>query len=474
MKWLAAILLVAAPLRFLQLDERPMHADEAILADRLGTLLETGEFHYDPDDFHGPVLAYASWPVARAGGASTYVELGERLIRAVPAIFGAALVVFAWMIGRTAGSLAGAFAGLFTAVSPGLVYFSRYYIPEVLLVCFSAGLLFSLMCYAAAPVTRWAVLAGLFTGLMFATKETAVLAFLAAGAGFTVLRPRVERSHVLIAAAAGSAVALAAFGPAALWEALRSVASYAARAADPPLHGHPWFYYLGILFGSADGLFLIAAFAAVPALFARQRVALFLFTYSVVLTLLYSLLRYKTPWCAMGFLHGWILLAAVGTADLVHRWRSLGLGVAAVCAALLIFAWRGSFALASDPANPYVYAHTLPDVYRLRDRVAGLARNHPEGAVMRVQVFTTENLWPIPWYLREYPNVRWWRAVPPEAPRAPVILMSPTMEDAVARHLYELPPPGERELYVNLFDEPLWLRPGVEVRGYAVMSLASR
>ena len=41
------------------------------------------------------------------------------------------------------------------------------------------------------------------------------------------------------------------------------------------------------------------------------------------------------------------------------------------------------------------------------------------------------------------------------------------MEGAVVRALYEWRRPGERELYVPIFDAPVELRPQVEVRGYA-------
>ena len=45
------------------------------------------------------------------------------------------------------------------------------------------------------------------------------------------------------------------------------------------------------------------------------------------------------------------------------------------------------------------------------------------------------------------------------------------MEPALVRRLYDVPPPGERELYVSIFERPLELRPGVELRGYASASL---
>jgi hypothetical protein len=54
---------------------------------------------------------------------------------------------------------------------------------------------------------------------------------------------------------------------------------------------------------------------------------------------------------------------------------------------------------------------------------------------------------------------------------APLILATPDMEPALVRKLYELPPPGQRELYMNIFERPVELRPQVEIRGYAAKSL---
>ena len=54
------------------------------------------------------------------------------------------------------------------------------------------------------------------------------------------------------------------------------------------------------------------------------------------------------------------------------------------------------------------------------------------------------------------------------APNAPVILATPDMEPALIRKLYELPPPGERDLYMSVFDRHVELRPQIELRGYAV------
>jgi hypothetical protein len=134
-------------------------------------------------------------------------------------------------------------------------------------------------------------------------------------------------------------------------------------------------------------------------------------------------------------------------------------------------AWMGSFRHPADPRNPYVYGHTGAGVFEIARRVEDLALTHPQGAAMPIEIVSRENLWPLPWYLRRLSGVRWETAPPEDAASAPVILVTPDMEAAVARKLYELRPPGQRELYVSIFDAPVDLRPQVEVRGYAAKTL---
>jgi hypothetical protein len=134
-------------------------------------------------------------------------------------------------------------------------------------------------------------------------------------------------------------------------------------------------------------------------------------------------------------------------------------------------AWACSFRYDADPRNPWVYAHTGKDVFLVVRQLEGLARAHPSHSAMPVQIISRENLWPLPWYLRQFPAVRWWNGVSDSAPSAPVILITPDMEPALVRRLYEVPPPGQREMYVSIFDRYVELRPQIELRGYAAKSL---
>jgi hypothetical protein len=87
-----ALAVLAAALRFTALATRPMHADEAVHADKLGTLVEGRGYAYDPAEYHGPTLYYLTLVPAWIAGARRYVDLDETTLRSVPAAVGTLLV----------------------------------------------------------------------------------------------------------------------------------------------------------------------------------------------------------------------------------------------------------------------------------------------------------------------------------------------------------------------------------------------
>jgi len=494
-----------------------MHADEAVHADKFGTLLESGRYAYDPSEYHGPTLYYLTLVRAWLQGARRYVEIDEVTLRSVPAVLGVALVAAHFGARAFLGVWGAAAAALLAAISPAMVFFSRYYIHEMPLVFFTFGALLSGWRYLRKPAAPAALLAGTCAGLMLATKETAPLALgsmLVAATltdladhwrrdGAPPIRRLVRGRDVLLALFAAIVVAGALFSsflahPKGIVDAMRAYGIYLDRAGAASWHAHPWDYYLRLLIhfparGTpvwTEGLILLLAAAgcaagwrakgdagADPLSGADSRMLRFLGFYTLLMVVAYSTIPYKTPWCLLGFLHGMILLAGAGAVFLVRAFR--GGGVKALLCVLLVAAaaqlggqaFAGSFRFAADPRNPYVYAHTGTDVFLIAARLQDLARAHPEGLSMPVEVISRENLWPLPFYLRAFSRVGWWNGVSEDAKSAPVILVTPDMEPALVRKLYDLPPPGERELYVSLFDRLVELRPGVELRGYAQSGL---
>jgi predicted membrane-bound mannosyltransferase len=121
-------------------------------------------------------------------------------------------------------------------------------------------------------------------------------------------------------------------------------------------------------------------------------------------------------------------------------------------------AWRASVTFASSPRNPYVYAHTSPDLLRLVERVEGIARVAPQGRETVVKVVSPDSYLPLPWYLRQFNQTGWWEQLPDD-PYAPIMIVSARLRAALDEKsnkaylmtgLYELRPGVFLELYVEL------------------------
>ena len=260
-----ALAVLAASLRFPALAARPMHADEAIHADKLGTLLEGAGYAYDPAEYHGPTLYYLTLLPAWLQGARRYVEIDEVTLRSVPAAVGTALVLAHSGMRPFLGPLGAALAALLVAISPAMVYYSRYYIHEMLLVAFGYGALLGVCRYLRRPHAGWALLAGGSAGLMLATKETAPLALgsILAGLAATDLGVRGRDAGGPSCRAHGAGTRSPASSPRSPWraccsrrscsrpeallDATRAYGLYLERATAGSWHVHPWHYYLGLL-----------------------------------------------------------------------------------------------------------------------------------------------------------------------------------------------------------------------------------
>lgn len=172
----AMVALVAAAFRLPMLSVRPMHTDEAVHGIKFGKLLEDGFYRYDTVDYHGPVLNYLTLVPAWLQSAKSIDEVGESTLRILPAAFGILLVVLILSFRSALGQTAAILAAIFASVSPAFVFYSRYYIHEMLLVYFGWLLIGRIRQYGQSRHWMWAVCAGLCLGLMHATKETFLLA----------------------------------------------------------------------------------------------------------------------------------------------------------------------------------------------------------------------------------------------------------------------------------------------------------
>ncbi|MDT7541015.1 MAG: hypothetical protein QOE33_919 [Acidobacteriota bacterium] len=134
----AVVLFVAALFRVLYLELKPLHHDEGVNGFFLLGLLRQGSYQYNPGNYHGPTLYYFTLPIAYL--AESRHALGTWALRSVTAAFGLATVWLSLSLRRYIGAIGALACAALIAVSPGMVFFSRYYIHEMLFVFFTLGI----------------------------------------------------------------------------------------------------------------------------------------------------------------------------------------------------------------------------------------------------------------------------------------------------------------------------------------------
>ena len=333
-RWLLAGLVLALgiglALRAPGLTLRPFHNDEGVNAMKFRRLYVNNNYKYDPNEFHGPTLPYLTLPSAWLRGGGSFNDFSEAAYRSVTVAFGLGLILLLLLLAPDFGREETLWAAVFIAVSPAMVFYSRYYIHEMLLVFFTGWTFICFWKYsrsahafgertslasspqdraigggadgdtrvACAPLNNsgvagtrcagWAVTGGigLGLGLMWATKETFVFALaamaLALGTNFVWSKFRGEEEPriafqwkwtylvpIPVAAMTGALFFTSFFtNPAGLLDSVRTYAPWFQRAGGATEHVHPWTFYFErlLFFHTAHGPIWSEAFIVALAL----------------------------------------------------------------------------------------------------------------------------------------------------------------------------------------------------------------
>lgn len=348
-----AILFLAAFLRLYDLDLVPLHHDEGVNGNFLVRLVREGYFHYDPANYHGPTLYYFAsafpWILRWQFGPNAQNSHGLTTvaIRCVPAFFGIATVGLIFTLRRNLGTIATLAAAFLLAVSPGAVYLSRYFIHETLFVFFTLGIVVAVLKYYETSCPVYLILAAISAGLLFATKETAIIS--AAVLLIALSLTKILRSSSLLSFAGvrtrkkrkggnnseGEAdyrsfvEKVGGLGWLAIWIAIGviiflavNVFFYSSFFTNYPqgvydslktfqfwtktgkeAHKHPLVTYFWWLMLQESPLLVLGAIgAAVAVLKPAKSLALFSALWAFGLIAAYSLIAYKTPWLGLNFI----------------------------------------------------------------------------------------------------------------------------------------------------------------------------
>jgi uncharacterized protein (TIGR03663 family) len=160
------ILIVAFIIRFWQLDLKLLHHDEAIHSWFSYELLTKGSWIYDPS-YHGPFLYYVTAGMFALVGPSDFAA------RLLPSLFGFMVIPLVYCIYRIGyiSKNPALIAALFLAISPDMVYFSRFLRHDIFMLFFTMLLVVAILYWFERQQTRFAVIAAVAAAGALCCKE---------------------------------------------------------------------------------------------------------------------------------------------------------------------------------------------------------------------------------------------------------------------------------------------------------------
>ncbi len=502
------IFLIGITFRVFDLDRRPFHGDEANQAIKFVQLLEHGEYRYDPNEHHGPSLYYFSLPLTWALGISDSASLDEATLRLTPVLFGVLAMLLFLPLSPVLGRFGVIVAVLLYATSPAMVFYSRYFIQETLLITFSLGTLVIAWRYLQQPSLIFVVCLGFALGLMHATKETCIVFFAAlalaafkmylVSPGQHTLRelPRaIPYQHIVAASMSALSITLLLYTsffshPRGILDAVWAYFDYVPRAegvGSTAFHIKPWYYYVSTLFHtqrdvgprwSEVGILILGGLGFVLAWLPKSNemkadkafiYIRFISLYTLLLTMFFSVIPYKTPWNLLGFLLGFILMSGYASQFLHNTFRHFILrSILVLCVVLIAVhlgwqSYHANYRYNADPRNPYVYAHTSSAFMRFVQRVDDIQQVHPQPDTMLIRVIQPDaDYWPIPWYLRGMNNVGFYTEIPDLADADMIIIDMALKDDLDAQlsNAYQIETTSLRPGVLRLvyIEQSLWER----------------
>lgn len=166
-----AIVALAAGLRLWDLGARAVHHDESIHIKFAYDITKGIAYTHDPV-YHGPFQYFGTAAIFKVFGDSDYTS------RLLPALFGIALVGLPFMLRRQLGNVGAMLAAGMLAVSPSILYFSRFARNDVYVLFFTLAIAVCIWRYMEDRRDGWLIAIAPLLALSFAAKE---VTFIVAG-----------------------------------------------------------------------------------------------------------------------------------------------------------------------------------------------------------------------------------------------------------------------------------------------------
>jgi len=417
------ILAVGFLFLFLFLDWKPAQHDEGVNGWFIEEITAKGYYEYNPGSYHGPLHHYLLFFFKTLMGSNLWALRIPAVLFALASLY--LMMMWAPYLGRFT-----AYAGaLLAAVSPGMIFYSRYAIHESALLFFSILTFLGIFRYAAQKdkTSLWFLGLGI-TGMVL-TKETFVIAgaaFVAAWV-FTGILERISPSaekaprrqpqfgpkdaaHVFLVCAFLYVLFYSGFflnwkGAFGVFHCFAEwVQTGVAETSTQKGHWKPFGYWFQLFF-RYEWAACFGFLCFFPLLAPSRKWHRLILFYGIFNFLIYSLIRYKTPWCILQIIWPFLFAAGAVLERLAERggyWKGVGVGVVVLLAGLgAQKSVELNFFRYADNREPYVHVQTREELMPIIEKIKRAAEKDPNLKHMPIHVIM-KAYWPISWLLLDF------------------------------------------------------------------------
>src|SRR5579872_4189870 len=443
----SAVLLAGFLLRFWDVGARAVHHDESLHSYYSWLLYAGHGYSYDPL-MHGP-FQFEVIPIF-------YLLFGvsDFSARLLAVVLGTGLIALPYFLRRHISRPGALLASIMIAISPGMVYFSRFVRDDIYLACFTLGLFICIVRYLESRQGRYLYAGAALAALAMASMEAAYLTFFIFGSflAFEAMREAlVERDGPVLASLRATSLdtwltAVAIFvvltvlmfstfftNPYGIWDPTHPLCNGSCLSLHPAWSsdrkdilggiaywlaqhsvqrgGQPWFYYFLVLPLYEQLAVIFGLAGLVYATVRRSLVTTFLVWWAALSIGLYSWAGEKMPWLSIHITLPLLLLAGLALGAVLRSNRGVLLGVAgATFAVLFALEVHSTFALnfqdAANPTEMLIYVQSSQDVKTVVSEVAQVSARLKAGTSLQIGLDDTDvGGWPFIWYFRDYPNL---------------------------------------------------------------------
>jgi len=411
LSWLPLLILVL--FRFYHLDARPIHHDEAVNGWFVDGVFDRGYYIYDPENYHGPFYFYVLALFEKVFGRNIST------LRLPAVIFGSLLTFSPLLFKRWLGPVASFVAVAALAVSPAMVFYSRYSIHETGFVL-SCVLFYHqwLRIRESGPEWPRIVSLGVILGIMASLKENFVVFGAALGIcevaislyekKWTLPMNRIFWGRIAVSFAIAFAVIVIMYtgffqDADGVAKFFRAFMKWSKTGSEGNGHQKPFGYWFELM-AKFEWPALLGVFASFFLFFISGGFARYTVVLGLGLTLIYSIISYKTPWCILGLEFFLVLSFAVGFARTYQqqKWRiPLGLALILASIGLGARAYEVAYQNPDQDGHPYIYGQTYRDFMGPVNELLEKVRSRPEGIAKTRIIVLSSFTWPLPYLLGE-------------------------------------------------------------------------